>query len=76
MQAGQDEAMLTHMNDDYKEAIRIFPALHKYKNEHNSVNLQKLCAEITQFCRSVYASTKSDEERIVYEKMLDKLRKL
>lgn len=53
----------------------IFPALHKYKKEHNIVNLQKLCVEIAEFCSQIYASTQSDEERKVYKSMLEKLNK-
>ena len=51
----------------------IFPALQKYKDEHNTANLQKLCAEIIEFCRSVYASTKNDEERKIYFAAIQKL---
>lgn len=57
----------------YSEIADIFPALQKYKNEHSIANLQKLCAEIIQFCRSVYSSTKNDEERTIYRTMLEKL---
>jgi hypothetical protein len=53
----------------------IFPALYKYKKEHNIVNLQKLCVEIAEFCLQIYASTQSDEERKVYKSMLEKLNK-
>ena len=59
---------------EYREAVDIFPALHKYKTEHTTVNLQKLCVEIAEFCRAVYASTKSSEEREVFIKMIDKLK--
>lgn len=62
--------------DEYKEAVDIFPALHKYKEDHNTINLQKLCVEISDFCRSVYASTQNKEEREVFFKMLDKLQKI
>ena len=48
-------------------------ALQKYKSEHNTANLQKLCAEIKAFCKSVYASTENEEERNVYFSMVDKL---
>ena len=53
--------------------IDIFPALKKYKDEHNTANLQKLCAEIIEFCHSVYASTKNDEERKIYFAAIQKL---
>lgn len=62
------------LKDEYGEAIDIFPALHKYKSEHNIINLKKLCIEISEFCRAVYASTQNDEERKVYFSMLEKLK--
>lgn len=60
---------------EYKEAMDIFPALHKYQTEHNSINLQKLCVEIAEFCRAVYASTQNENERDIYYDMLEKLQK-
>ena len=59
----------------YGEIESIFPALQKYKTEHTKTNLQKLCVEIAEFCKSVYASTQNQEEREVYYTMLDKLSK-
>lgn len=59
----------------YSEIESIFPALQKYKAEHTKTNLQKLCVEIAEFCKSVYASTENQEEREVYYTMLDKLSK-
>ena len=55
--------------------LDIFPALQKYKDEHNTANLQKLMVEILEFCRSVYASTQNDAERKVYRSMIEKLNK-
>ena len=55
--------------------ISIFPALQKYKDEHSTANLQKLMVEILEFCRSVYASTRSDDERKIYYSMIEKLNK-
>ena len=55
--------------------IDFFPALQKYKDEHNTANLQKLMVEILEFCRSVYASTKNESERKVYQSMIEKLNK-
>lgn len=66
---------LTQAEQEYKEAIDIFPALHKYQTEHSSVNLQKLCVEIAEFCRAVYASTQNENERDIYYSMLEKLQK-
>lgn len=64
------------MNQSKTEAEElrdIFPALKKYKSEHTKENLQKLCVEISEFCRAVYASTENDTERDIYNKMLGKL---
>lgn len=66
---------LMQAEQEYKEAMDIFPALHKYQTEHNSVNLQKLCVEIAEFCRAVYASTQNENERDIYYDMLEKLQK-
>ena len=66
------------MHESNRERIspqdELFPSLELYKSDHNIVNLQKLCVEITEFLRSVYASTRSDEERGVYRAMVDKLK--
>lgn len=66
---------LTQAEQEYKEAMDIFPALHKYQTEHSLVNLQKLCVEIAEFCRAVYASTQNENERDTYFGMLEKLQK-
>lgn len=55
--------------------LDIFPALKKYKDEHNTANLQKLMVEILEFCRSVYASTQNEEERKIYQSFIEKLNK-
>ena len=55
--------------------IEIFPALQKYKDEHSTANLQKLMVEILEFCRSVYASTRNEQERKIYHSMIEKLNK-
>jgi uncharacterized protein YaaR (DUF327 family) len=55
--------------------IDFFPALQKYKDEHNTANLQKLMVEILEFCRSVYASTRSEDERKIYHNFIEKLNK-
>ena len=68
-----EDSPLGKQKDAYSEIADIFPALQKYKDEHTVQNLQKLCVEISEFCRSVYASTKSDKEREVYFSMLKKL---
>ena len=69
-----EDKTLEKQNDNDSE-LDIFPALQKYKDEHNTANLQKLCVEIAEFCRSVYASTRNEQERKVYFTMLEKLNK-
>ena len=71
----EDKVTPLQITDEYREAIDIFPALHKYKNEHNTANLQKLCVEVTEFCRNIYASTQNEAERNIYYSMLAKLNK-
>lgn len=66
---------LKQAEEEYKEAMDIFPALHKYQTEHNGINLQKLCIEIAEFCQKVYASTQNEEEQNIYFGMLEKLTK-
>ena len=67
------EETLGKTNDDGE--IDFFPALRKYKEEHNTANLQKLMVEILEFCRSVYASTQNEAERQIYHNYIEKLNK-
>ena len=71
----EDNVTSTQLTREYEEIVSIVPALHKYKADHNITNLQKLCVEIADFCRAIYASTKSPQERQIYFNMLDKLTK-
>ena len=71
----EDGRPLEKTTDAYSEIADIFPALQKYKDEHNTANLQKLMVEILEFCRSVYASTRSEGERKIYHSMIEKLNK-
>lgn len=75
MEQFEDKVTPLQLTTEYREAIDIFPALHKYKYEHTTDNLKKLCVEIAQFCRAVYASTTSEQERKIYYDMLEKLNK-
>lgn len=67
------EELRTSNDKDIDELTDIFPALKGYKEQHSLINLQKLCVEIADFCRAVYASTQNDAEREVYRNMLQKL---
>ena len=71
----EDKVTPLQLTTEYRETIDIFPALHKYKTEHTTDNLKKLCVEIAQFCRAVYASTTNEQERKIYFDMLEKLNK-
>ena len=69
----EDKPLEKQTNDNGE--LEIFPALKKYKVEHNTANLQKLMVEILEFCRSVYASTRSEDERKIYHSMIEKFNK-
>ena len=75
MEQFEDKVTPLQLTTEYREAIDIFPALHKYKYEHTTDNLKKLCVEIAQFCRAVYSSTRNEQERKIYFDMLEKLNK-
>ena len=71
----EDSRSLEKTTDAYSEIADIFPALKKYKDQHNTANLQKLMVEISEFCRSVYASTENEAERKIYRMFIEKLNK-
>jgi hypothetical protein len=73
MEQFEDKVTPTQLKTEYREAVDIFPALHKYQIEHSTVNLQKLCNEVSSFCRAIYASTQNDDERTIYNNMVHKL---
>ena len=75
MEQFEDNPTLEQIKEEYSEIVGIFPALHKYKILHNTDNLKKLCVEIAEFCRAVYASTQNEAERRIYFDMLEKLNK-
>ncbi len=68
-----ENVSLTQAQQEYKEAVDIFPALHKYQTEHTAINLQKLCIEIAEFCQKIYASTQNEHEREIYYAVLGKV---
>lgn len=71
----EDNVTPTQLTKEYEEVVGIIPSLHKYKADHNTTNLQKLCVEIADFCRAVYSSTQNEQERQIFYAMLDKLNK-
>ena len=58
-------------SDELKD---VAPSLNTFIENRTIENLQKLCLELQEFCQSVYALTKNDDERKIYFKMLDNLR--
>ena len=74
MEQFEDKVDPMQLQEEFKWAVDIFPALHKYKTEHSTHNLKKLCVEIADFCRAVYASTQNEEERNVYFSILKNLK--
>lgn len=72
----EDNVTLEQIENEYGEAVGIFPALHKFQKQHNATNLQKLCVEVADFVKAIYASTQNDEEREILRRALDKLNKL
>lgn len=68
-----DERPKAKSDDAFGELDDIFPALKKYRSEHNSDNLRKLMVEILEFCRAVYASTQSEADRKIYREFVKKL---
>lgn len=75
MEQFEDKVTPMQLQEEFKWAVDTFPALHKYKTEHNTANLQKLCVEVSEFCRAIYASTQNETERNIYFDMLKKLNK-
>ena len=77
MEQFEDRPTLEEIKKEYSEMITgIFPALHKYKTEHNTDNLQKLCVEVLDFCRAIYSSTQNNNERNIYKRVLGKISEL
>ena len=71
----EDNPTTDQLTREYAEAVDIIPAPHKYQAAHNTQNLQKLCVEVLEFCNAIYASTRNDEERKIYDKIVEKLKK-
>lgn len=71
MSKNDSEAKLRPSEDELKD---VSPSLNAFIENHTTENLQKLCLELQEFCQSVYALTKNDDERKIYFKMLDNLR--
>ena len=46
-----------------------------YRPLHNTDNLKKLCVEIADFCRAIYASTQNEDERQIYRNMVENLKR-
>lgn len=57
------------------ELVDIFPTLKHYQETHTLTGFKKLCSEIEEFCLQVYASTKNNAEREIFNKMVANLKK-
>lgn len=67
------------LNEPLKSSINelqdIKPSLDNFINNHSTDNLKKLCLEIQEFCQSVYALTKNEDDRKIYFEMIEQLKK-
>lgn len=45
----------------------------KYKSEHTSQNLKKICNVIVDICAKLYASTSSENDRLIYIGMIQQI---
>ena len=70
---GALQALNLNATAQQEELIDVFPALKEYQKEHSEHNLRKLCLEIQEFCISVYATLKSQEEKNIYFSMIKNL---
>lgn len=75
MDVFEDSVTPMQIKEEYEWAVNTFPALHKYKSDHNIDNLKKLCNEVSDFCAAIYASTQNDAERTIYNGMVKKINK-
>ena len=51
----------------------IRPALNRYNTEKSLENFERLCVEIEEFCKAVYAEIDSEEKNNFFIKTLDKI---
>ena len=47
--------------------------LKRYNAEKSLENFERLCVEIEEFCKAVYAEIDSEEKRDIFVKTLDKI---
>ena len=67
----KDEKLKPNTQDT--EASNIFPSLQIYKEEHSTLNFQRVCVDLIHFCKDLYASTQNEKERHIYSNTIDKL---
>lgn len=72
---GEQSPIIENPKSDKSEKTEIEIALENYKEKHTAVNLQKLCFQIEELCRAVYASTRNESERSIYSDMIAKITK-
>lgn len=61
---------------EYEEAFAVFSALNSYKESQSLTAFKKLCIKVEDLLNQIFASTKTNEERDVFLKFIDKFKKM
>ena len=61
---------------EYEEAFAVFSALNNYKESQSLTAFKKLCIKIEDLLNQIFASTKTNEERDVFLKSIDKFKNI
>ena len=71
--ANVENALNGAENASESELGDIRPALNRYNTEKSLENFERLCVEIEEFCKAVYAEIDSEEKKNFFIKALDKI---
>lgn len=71
--ANVENALNGAENASESEFGDIRPALNRYNTEKSFENFERLCVEIEEFCKAVYAEIDSEEKKNFFIKTLDKI---
>ena len=71
--ANVENALNGAENASESEFGDIRPALNRYNTEKSLKNFERLCVEIEEFCKAVYAEIDSEEKKNFFIKTLDKI---
>ena len=71
--ANVENALNGAENASESEFGDIRPALNRYNTEKSLENFERLCVEIEEFCKAVYAEIDSEEKKNFFIKTLDKI---